>query len=405
MSQRRQNGNEQKNGFYLIGDQMKIEQRNKLIKITLIVLVVAFLLNSIVKHFTNKTPKPTPPPVVVQKPKLMLVTDYVTQTGTVVAFNSVDLVARIEGYLEKVEFTDGSFVKKGQELFVVEPPPYMEKWKEALATIDAERASLKYNSAEFDRQERMYKQNATSLNNVQKWAAKRDEVKAEIDKAVASAAVAGINYSYTHILAPFDGRIGRHLVDPGNLVGNGKATDLATIEQLDPIYVYFNLNELDLIKVREAARSHAFNPEKINEIPVYVRMQTEKDFSHEGRLNFVNTGLNASTGTMEFRALLPNKDYTLLPGLFVQVRVPTAKPAPQLMVPDTAIQYDQIGAYLYVADKENNVVLKRVVIGALDNDYRAIVKGIHEQDNVIISGLQNAIPGNKVAFVPAEKQP
>ena len=210
-----------------------------------------------------------------------------------VAYNSVDLVARIEGYLEKVAFIDGTFVKKGRELFVVEPLPYMEKWKEALAVIAAEKASFDYTKAEYDRQQRMYQQNATSLNNVEKWQAKRDEVKADIDKAVASAAVAEINYSYTHILAPFDGRIGRHLVDPGNLVGNGKATDLATIEQLDPIYVYFNLNELDLIKVREEARSHAFNPDKINEIPVDVRMQSETDFSHKGRLNFVNTGLNA----------------------------------------------------------------------------------------------------------------
>jgi len=383
---------------------MKTEKRAKIIKIVIIGMVAVFLLKSIVKHFTNKTPSLPAPPVVTQKPKMMQITDYVTQTGTMVAFNSVDLVARIEGYLEKIEFVDGAFVKKGRELFVVEPAPYMEKWKEALAVIAAARADSVYTQAELDRQQRMYKQNATSLNNVQKWSAKKAEVKAEIDKDIASAAVAEINYSYTHILAPFDGRIGRHLVDPGNLVGNGKATNLANIEQLDPIYVYFNLNELDLIKVREAARSHAFDPDKINEIPVYVRMQTETEYSHEGRLNFVNTGLNASTGTMEFRALIPNKDYTLLPGLFVQVRVPTAKPAPQLTVPDTAIQYDQIGAYLLIADKDNTVTLKRVVTGPLEKGQRAILKGLVAQDNVIVSGIQNAIPGDKVAPVQPEKK-
>lgn len=367
-------------------------------------LVAVFIINSIVKHFANK-PQPLPlAPVVTQKPKMMEITNYVTQTGTMVAFNSVDLVARIEGYLEKIEFTDGSFVKKGQELFVVEPPPYMEKWKGALAVVAAHQADYSYTKEEYSRQQRMYKQNATSLNNVEKWGAKRDEAKAEIDKAVANAAVAEINYGYTHIHAPFDGRIGRHLVDPGNLVGNGKATDLATIEQLDPIYVYFNLNELDLIKVREVARSHAFNPEKINEIPVYVRMQTETEFLHEGRLNFVNTGLNASTGTMEFRALLSNKDYTLLPGLFVQVRVPTAKPYQQLTVPDTAVQFDQIGAYLLIADKNNKVILKRVVTGALEKGVRAILKGLDAQDDVIVNGIQNAIPGNQVAPVQTEKK-
>lgn len=383
---------------------MTTEKRSKLIKIAIIGLVAAFLLNSIIKHFTNKTQTPSAPPVVTQKPKLMEITNYVTQTGTMVAYNSVDLVARIEGYLEKVEFTDGTFVKKGRELFIVEPLPYMEKWKQTLAVVAAERAEYTYTKEEYKRQQRMYKQNATSLNNVEKWLAKEEEVKAEIDKAVADAAVAGINYSYTHIHAPFDGRIGRHLVDPGNLVGNGKATDLATIEQLDPIYVYFNLNELDLIKVREIARSQAFNPDKIDDIPVYVKMQNETDFVHKGKLNFVNTGLNASTGTMEFRALLPNKDYTLLPGLFVQVRISTSKPAPQLTVPDTAIQYDQIGAYVLVTDTNNNVIIKRVVTGALKGEARAILKGLAAQDNVIISGIQNAIPGNPVAPVQTEKK-
>ena len=370
----------------------------------LIGLLIAFLLNAVIKHFINKPQTPPPPPVIIQKPKLMEITNYVTQTGTMVAYNSVDLVARIEGYLEKVAFIDGTFVKKGQELFVVEPLPYMEKWKGTLATVAVQQASYNYTKAEFQRQQRMYQQNATSLNNVEKWSAKTDEVKAEIDKAVANAAVAEINYSYTHILAPFDGRIGRHLVDPGNLVGNGKATDLATIEQLDPIYVYFNLNELDLIKVREVARSHAFNPKKINEIPVDVKMQNEKDFLHKGQLNFVNTGLNASTGTIEFRALLPNKDYTLLPGLFVQVRIPTARPARQLTVPDTAIQYDQIGAYLLIADINNQVVIKRVVTGGYLNNARAIIKGLDPKDCVIVSGIQNAIPGNLVAPVQTEKK-
>ena len=279
----------------------------------------------------------------------------------------------------------------------------MDKLKEAQASVDAQKAGYNYATSEYQRQQRMYKQNATSLNNVEKWAAQTAESKAEIAKAMANADSAAINYSYTHVLAPFDGRIGRHLIDPGNLVGNGKATDLATIEQIDPIYVYFNLNELDLIKVREIARSQSFNPKNINQIPVYVRMQNETDFIHEGKLNFVNTGLNASTGTMEFRALLPNKDNTLLPGLFVQVRVPISSPAPQLTIPEAAIQYDQIGAYVLLIDNDNRVITKRVVVGALEKESRAITKGLDANDNVIISGLQNAIPGNIVTPMPAEK--
>ena len=331
-------------------------------------------------------------------------TDYVTQTGTMVAFNSVDLVARIEGYLEAIEFTDGTFVKKGKELFIVEPKPYLEKLKAAQATVDVQKASYKYSKSEYERQKQMYKQNATSLNNVEKWAAKADEFSAEIAKAVADAEVAVINYSYTHVLAPFDGRIGRHLVDPGNLVGNGKATDLATIQQIDPIYVYFNLNELDLIKIREAARLQDFKPEDLKTISVYVRMQNETTFLHEGKLDFVNTGLNASTGTMEFRALLHNKDTTLIPGLFVQVRIPISKSTPQLTIPDSTVLYDQIGAYILVVDKNNYVIQKRVVTGALEQGTRAIVKGLDAQDNVVVSGLQYAIPGHQVTPVQSEKK-
>lgn len=369
-----------------------------ILKTVIIVSVIFFALSGVMKYLTRNKTVPLPLPVVViQQPKLTKITEYITQTGTVDAYNSVNLVARIEGYLEAIAFTDGTFVKKGKELFVVEPKPYLEKLKSAQATIAVQKASYAYASAEYERQKRMLKQNATSVNNVEKWAASAEESKAEIDKAVADAEVAAINYSYTHVLAPFDGRIGRHLVDVGNLVGNGKATDLATLEQIDPIYVYFNLNELDLIKIRAAARAQAFKPSEINQIPVYVRMQNEATFLHEGRLDFVNTGLNASTGTIEFRALLKNKDFTLLPGLFVQIRIPIGKPKPQLAIPDAAVQYDQIGAYLMIVDKNNYVIQKRVVVGALEQGIRVISKGVVAQDNVIISGVQNAIPGHQVA--------
>ncbi len=385
---------------------MTIDHDKRLIIKTVIVVgAIFFILNGMIRFFTKNKAEPLSlPSVVIQRPKLTKMTEYVTQTGTMVAFNAVDLVARIEGYLEAVEFTDGTFVKKGKELFIVEPKPYLEKLKSAEASVDVQKASYKYAKSEYERQKNMYKQNATSLNNVEKWAAKADEFNAEIAKAVADAEVAAINYSYTHVLAPFDGRMGRHLVDPGNLVGNGAATDLATIQQIDPIYVYFNLNELDLIKIREAARLQNFKPKDLNTISVYVRMQNETSFLHEGKLDFVNTGLNASTGTIEFRALLHNKDTTLLPGLFVQVRIPISKATPQLTIPDSTVQYDQIGAYVLVVDKNNVVIQKRVVTGTLEQGIRAIVKGLEAQDNVVISGLQYAIPGHRVAPVQSEKK-
>ena len=382
---------------------MRIDKQ-KVRKTILLVIIAFFFIKGVLSYFPKRAgPELPPPPVVVQKPKSLKIADYVTQTGTLVAYNSVNLVARIEGYLKRVQYTDGTFVQKGQPLFVVEPKPYLEKLKAAEAAVAMQKASYAYTKAEYARQKRMYQQNATSLNNVEKWAAQTEVVQAGIDQAIANAAIASINYSYTHVLAPFSGRMGRHLVDPGNLVGNGKATDLATLQQIDPIYVYFNLNELDLIKIRDAARLHGFKSSELHQINVLVRLQNETHFAHKGHLDFINTGLNASTGTMEFRALLSNKDYALLPGLFVQVRIPIEKPKPQLTLPDTAIQYDQMGAYVLALDSESKVIVKRIVLGPLDEGIRAVTEGISAQDTIIVSGLQNATPGRPVSPQLSEK--
>ena len=381
---------------------MSMKSNNKLkskrINAARIGLAILLLIDLVVHYKSiHHAPQIPIPPVLVKKPELTNMVDYITQTGNTVAFNSANLVARIPGYLESINFIDGTKVTKGQNLFIIEPAPYMAQLMGAKATLAAHKAIEAYDKAEYARQKRMYKENATSLNNVEKWLAKSHESEAEVAKATANVEIAEINYSYTHIHSPFDGRIGRHLVDIGNYVGNGVATNLATIEQLDPIYVYFNLNELDLIKLRTAARTNGYKPEMIKQIPVDVRLQNAGGYEYEGKLDFINTGLNASTGTMEFRALLPNKKNMLVPGLFVEVQVAISNPTPQLTVPDTAVLYDQIGAYLLVTDKDNKVVLKRVVTGSLKQGRRAILSGLNAQDFVIINGLQNATPGNPVA--------
>lgn len=376
---------------------MDIDRKKKVMKIGGVVLVCFVIIDLVVHykalHQAPLIPKPT---VIVAPPRLIKMAEYITQTGNMVAYNSVDLVARVEGYLQEIKFIDGSMIKKGTPLFVIEPEPYMEKLLAAKATVTARQAEFDYSKAEYARQQRMYKQNATSLNNVEIWLAKSHEAEAEVAKAKADEEIAAINYGYTHINAPFDGRIGRHLVDINNLVGSGVATNLATIEQIDPIYVYFNLNELDFIKIRNAARKNGYDDKKIRQVPVQIGVQNEAGFNYEGQLDFVNTGLNAATGTMEFRALVPNKKRVLVPGLFVQVRVAVSKPAEQLTIPDTAILYDQIGSYVLVVNAENIVELKRITTGPIENGHRAILKGLEKTDNVIVSGLQNATPGNPV---------
>lgn len=366
-------------------------------------VLLCFLFWGIKRYHDHLKPAYIPPSVIIQKPTLAEVTEYVTQTGTVVAYNSVDLVARIEGFLEAIHFTDGSFVQKGEELFIVEPEPYADQLKEAEASVASEQASFAYSKIERQRQQKMYKQNATSLNSVQEWETKVLQSQADLEKATANARNAAITYSYTHVLAPFSGRMGRHLVDVGNLVGNGAATKLATIEQINPIYVYFNLNELDLLRVRRMAHDSGITPDDLSSIPVYVSLQNSPDVTFEGKLNFVNTGLNASTGTMEFRALLPNDNLALLPGLFVQVRIPIQEPQKELTIPDVAVQYDQIGPYLYVVDSNHTVRIKRVVLGPNNEGNRAITQGLDPTDNVIVSGLQNAALGIQVTPMTADK--
>lgn len=344
---------------------------------------------------------PPAPPVVVSKPIIAKITPYLTETGNTVAYNSVDLVARADGYLDSVNFKDGSFVKKNQLLFVIQPEPYKAQVEEAQATLDADKAQYSYAVSEYQRQLTMYKQHATSQADVQQWLSQKEEAQAAVTGAKANLDIQKINYSYTHVLAPFDGRIGRHLVDPNNLVGNGQATKLANIEQIDPMYVYFNINELDLLKLRKAARAAGFKPSQINQIPIYVGLQNEEGFPHEGHLDFVDTGLDASTGTIQMRGLLKNKENIFLPGLFVRVRIALGAPATQLTIPDSAVLYDQIGAYVFTVDKNNIVQQIRVKTGSDELGMMTILEGLKADDHVIVNGIQNATPGDKV--VPTEK--
>lgn len=365
-------------------------------KVLAILVVIYLLFHFFVLKKKNNTITIQPPLVVTEHPKTIKMADYIYQTGNTVAYNTVDLVARVEGFLEKIDFKDGSFVTKGDELFLIQPKPYLEKLKEAQAALKAAEAGLQYAKAEYARQQRMYRENATSKNSVEVWLSKKEQAEADLLKSKANLVNAEINYGYTRVVAPFDGRIGRHLVDKGNLVGNAQATKLATIEQIEPIYVYFNLNELDLLKLRDAADKQKYRSSDVSSIPVFVGNQNQSDYPFKGSLNFIDTGLNPSTGTLEFRAILKNENLTFVPGLFVKVRIPISPKKPRLTVPDSALQYDQIGSYLLTVNNDDVVVQKYVKPGPNEKGRQAIVKGLTAKDKVIVKGLQFATPGNKV---------
>jgi RND family efflux transporter MFP subunit len=383
---------------------MNQQKISRMLKLLGLFLLLYFLVHHFIFNGSSKTQNDNIPIVVTANPISQPLSEYITQTGNTIAYNSVDLVARVQGYLEKVQFKDGSFVDKDQPLFVIEPEPYLQKLKEAQASVESAKAGLEYATSEYKRQQRMLRDNATSQNSVEVWRAKQEQAQADLNKATSNVINAKINYSYTHVLSPFKGRIGRHLVDPGNLVGNGQATKLATVEQISPIYVYFNLNELDLFKLRKAAKAAGIDKNNVSKVPVSVSLQDDKTFPFKGHLNFVNTGLNSSTGTLELRALLENKNLELVPGLFVRTRIAITPEKPYLTIPSSAVMFDQIGPYVLTLNEKNIVVLQRIETGPQELGRLAVVKGIKATDKIIVSGLQFATPGQPARTKEATKK-
>jgi multidrug efflux system membrane fusion protein len=339
---------------------------------------------------------PPPPAVSVSQPVRQTVTDYIEVSGNTQASNSVNLVARVEGYLQSVDFTDGTFVKKGDLLFVIEPEPYEAQVQLQEAMVAQQQATLTQATEEYARQQRLIKQNATSQSELENWQAQQGTAQAAVDEANANLEIAKINLGYTRIVAPFDGRMGRHLVDPGNLVGAGSPTQLATIEQLAPIYVYFNVDESDVLRVRANMRAAGQTVATMGPVTLGVGLQNETGYLHEATLDFIDSNVDQSTGTLQVRGSIANEDYVFLPGMFVRVRVPIGTIPNALLVPDRALGIDQRGHYLLLVDQNDEVEQRTVQIGALVGDLRVITEGLTAEDRVMVDGIQRAIPGNKV---------
>ena len=329
-----------------------------------------------------------PPTVTVSLPSQEPVTDYLELTGTVTPSRSVDLVARVTGYLESVNFEDGAMVKEGQLLFVIEPDEYKQQLALAQAALDRAQS-------EYDRQRGLIESNATSLASVERWRSERDQDAAQVE-------LAKLNLGYTDVTAPFSGRIGRHLVDAGNLVGPSGNTKLATLDQLEPIYVYFNLNERDALRAAAVMRQRGMEPRgNVGKAPIFVGLQNQEGYPQEGTLDFVDTGISTSSGTIQMRGLFDNKDHLLVAGAFARVRIPLGDPKLMLVVPASAIGNDQEGDYVLVAGAGDIVARRAVVKGSLTTNGCAIRSGLSNQDRVIVNGVMRARPGDKVTPVTA----
>ncbi|MBI1207338.1 MAG: efflux RND transporter periplasmic adaptor subunit [Azospirillum sp.] len=347
----------------------------------------------------NSYAPPPPPAVKVAQPLRAPVTEYLELTGNTVPINSIDLVARVEGFLRSIAVDDGDTVTKGQSLFVIEPEVYQAKLDQAKGEVEQYQATLVAAEADLTRQASLARQDFASQARLDEARAKRDEARAGLTQANASLRLAEINLDYTTVIAPFEGRMSAHLVDIGALVGASGPTTLARLVQLDPIYVTFTVDERTVLQIREARRQAGeatVNP-RTRELPVEIGLQTETGYAHRGRIDYIAPAMDSATGTLAIRAVLDNPDHRLLPGLFVRVRVPLKERQETIQVPERALGTDQSGRYLLLLGADDTVVQRPVRTGPLRGGLQVIEEGLALGDWVIVDGLQRAIPGAKVA--------
>jgi len=339
---------------------------------------------------------PPPPKVDVAVPVQRPVTRYVEATGNTAPIKNVDLVARVQGFLQSQDYTDGTFVKQGTQLFTIEPETYKLKLEQAQAAEAGAQASLKQAEADFRRQTDLVQRQAVSQATLDTSTSTRDNAQANLQQAQANTRLAQVNYGYTKVTAPFDGIVSAHMVSVGELVGVSSPTQLATIVAMDPIYVNFTVNEQDVLRIRAEAARRGLTAADLKQFPIQVGLQTETGYPHEGKLDYVAPTITQSTGTLVVRGVVPNDKRVLLPGYFVRVRVPFSQEKDALLVPDTALGSDQGGRYLLVANADNVVEQRKVQIGPTENGLRVIESGLKPDDRVVVAGLLRVIPGQKI---------
>ena len=353
----------------------------------------------------KEKPQPPPPPrVSVTQPLQRKVTYYLELTGTTQAVNTVQLVARVSGYLDKVFFHDGQMVKKGQPLFLIQQDSYLDSLRQAEGQVLMQKAQLRYAQSQLTRYSNLLPAKAAAQSDVDNWRYQRDSAEANLKTAEANEASARLNLSYTRVAAPFDGRIDRRLQDPGNLVGSSSSnTNIAQMSQIDPIYVYFNISDTDLARLMKGTN---WTPGTSNagNWPVFAGLTGEDGYPHSGRLDFASISVSSTTGTLLMRGVFPNAAGKILPGLYARVRVPV-ETRMAMLVPATSVGSDQQGSYVLAVNAQDVVERRNVKTGPLEESLRVVEEGLAGNERIIASALLKARPGSRVAPEPENAAP
>jgi len=358
-----------------------------------------------------------PPQVVVSQPVERAVTEYFETTGRTAAVEQVEIRARVAGYLVSVNFEDGAEVRAGDVLFEIDPRPYEAAVHHAEGDLARWEAELRKADADVARNKRLRPTGAASEKDLETAIAAKETADAEIVSARARLQTAKLDLEFARVVAPIDGRTSRTSITKGNLIQLGGAsgasgsTELTTLVRMDPIYVYFDVDERTVLRARERRKDEGAVPGDVRtlNIPVEIGLTDEQGFDRRGVLDFVDNRVDPSTGTMLARAVFANGDRYLTPGMFVRVRLPLAEKAGALLVTSRAIATDQGNKYVLVVNEQNVVEYRPVTLGIESDGLRAVARGIAAGEWVITNGIQRVRPGVQVdpqrqPMVPAEGQ-
>ena len=381
-------------------------------------VLFAALISSVVAVGCGKSAvKPVDPPpaeVLVSLPVSDEVTDYEEFIGHTDAIYDVSVRARVNGYLDKVNFNDGDEVEKGTVLFEIDARPYKATFDNMNAMVEQGKARLTRTSADHRRADALLQRNAIGREEYDRIQGDFAESKASIGAAVASLDMAQLNLDWTKVIAPISGRLSRRMVDPGNLI---KADDtiLTSIVSLDPMYVYFDVDERTLLKIRRLIGEGRMKSREEAELPVFIALADETNFPHQGKINFSDNKIDSATGTLRVRGILanpatPNKPRLLSPGLFVRIRLPIGVAHKSVLISETAVGTDQGRKYVYVIKKKKitdkktkqerdaeMVEYRPIKVGSMNNGLRVVDDGLALGERVVVGGLQRVRPGIEVA--------